>query len=71
MHLQRSKGIALKFGREMRTPAMQAGAVDGKLNFRGVLTALAAISLFAALLMRVRCRPQDSFSARRWRCNSY
>ena len=42
-----------------------------KLSLRDVFTAVAAISLFAALLMRVRCRPQDSFSARRWRCNSY
>ena len=37
---------------------MQAGPVDGKLSFRGVLTALAAISRFAALLMRARWQRQ-------------
>ena len=40
------------------TPAMQAGLVGRELRFRDVFAAVAAISLFAALLIRVRWRRQ-------------
>ena len=48
----------LKFGREVRTPAMQAGLVSRKLTFRDVFMAAAGFLLFVALAIRVRCRRQ-------------
>ena len=45
---------ALKFGPEVRTPAMQAGLVDRKLTFRDVFTAVAVFFSFVAALIRVR-----------------
>jgi len=48
----------LKFGREVRTPAMQAGLVGRKVTFRDVFTAAAGLLLLVALAIRVRCRGQ-------------
>ncbi len=48
----------LKFGREMRTPAMQAGLVARRLSFRDVFTAVAAFFSLLGLLIRARCRRQ-------------
>jgi len=49
----------LKFGREARTPAMQAGLVAKRLTFRAVFTAVAEFLLVVALAIRVRCRRQE------------
>ena len=50
--------MALKFGREVRTPAMQAGLVGKRLTFRDIFTAVARFLLLMALVIRVRCRCQ-------------
>ena len=47
--------MALRFGREVMTPAMQAGLVKRPLTFRDIFTAFATFSYFLALLIRVRC----------------
>ena len=44
----------LKFGREVRTPAMQAGLVARRLTFRDVFAAVATFFSLAAPLIRVR-----------------
>ena len=48
----------LKFGRELRTPAMQAGLVAKRLTFRDVFTAVAGFLLLVALVIQVRGRCQ-------------
>ena len=48
----------LKFGREIRTPAMQAGLVAKRLTFRHVFTAVAEFLVVVALVIQVRCRRQ-------------
>ena len=50
--------MALRFGRETRTPAMQAGLVAKRLTFRDVFTAAAGFFLFVAVLPRVTRRRQ-------------
>ena len=50
--------MALRFGREVRTPAMQAGLVGRTLTFRDIFTAVAGFLLLVALAIRVRCRRQ-------------
>jgi transposase-like protein/IS1 family transposase len=50
--------MALKFGREIRTPAMQAGLVGRRLTFRDIFTAVAEFLRLMALAIRVRCRRQ-------------
>ena len=50
--------MALRFGREVRTPAMQAGLVAKGLTFREVLPAAATFFSLLELLIRVRCRRQ-------------
>jgi len=44
----------LKFGRETRTPAMQAGLLAGRLTFGDVFVSAAALPSFFAALIRVR-----------------
>ena len=51
--------MALRFGREARTPAMQAGLVAKRLTFRDVFTAVAAFFSLLALLIWVRWPRQD------------
>ncbi len=46
----------LKFGSELRTPAMQAGLVDKQLTFRGVFMAVAGFVSFVVALIEVRWR---------------
>ncbi len=56
----------LKFGREVRTPAMQTGLVSRKLTFRDVFTAVAGFLLLVAALVMARCslqRPVRRFAA--------
>ena len=43
--------LGLKFGREVRTPAMQAGLVARKLSFREIFTSTVGLLLFVALLI--------------------
>ena len=50
--------MALRFGREVRTPAMQAGLVARRLSFRDVFTAVAVFFSFLVALFGVRCRRQ-------------
>ncbi len=47
--------MALKFGWEVRTPAMQAGLVGRKLTFRDIFTAVAEFLCLMALAIRGRC----------------
>ena len=54
--------MALRFGREVRTPAMQAGLVDRKLTFRDIFTAVATFFSLLALLIRVRWPRQELIS---------
>jgi len=46
----------MKYGKDVWTPAMQAGLVGRKLTFRDVFTAVATFFSFLTLLIRVRCR---------------
>jgi len=48
----------LKFGREVRTPAMQAGLATRRLTFRDMFTAVVAFLSFVAVLIRVRWQSQ-------------
>ena len=48
--------MALRFGRKVRTPAMQAGLVGTKLTFRGVFMSAAGFLLLVALVIRFRNR---------------
>ena len=43
--------LGLKFGRVVRTPAMQAGLAARKLTFREIFMSAAGLLLFAALLI--------------------
>ena len=54
--------MALRFGREVRTPAMQAGLVDRKLTFRDIFTAVMTFFSLLVLLMRVRWPRQELIS---------
>ena len=45
--------MALRFGSEIGTPAMQAGLVDRKLTFRDVFTAGGSFFPFVAMLLGV------------------
>jgi hypothetical protein len=45
---------ALKFGREVRTPAMQAGLVSKRLSFREVFVAEPGRILFVIVFINVR-----------------
>jgi len=49
----------LKFGPEVRTPAMQAGLADKRPTFRDVFTAVATLFPFLELFIRVRCPRQE------------
>ena len=44
---------ALKFGRETRTPAMQAGLVNAPMNWSDIFTAPAALYAFLVAVVRV------------------
>jgi len=44
---------ALKFGRETRTPAMQAGLVSAPLNWSDIFTAPAPLSVFFVAVVRI------------------
>ncbi len=44
---------ALKFGRETRTPAMQAGLVSAPMNWSDILAAPAALYVFLVAVVRV------------------
>ena len=44
---------ALKFGRETRTPAMQAGLVSAPMNWNDIFTAPAALYAFLLAVVRV------------------
>ena len=46
--------LGLKFGPEVRTPAMQADLVNRKLTFRDVFAAVAAFLSSVVALIRVR-----------------
>ena len=52
----------LKFGSEVRTPAMQAGLVARRLTFRDVFTAVGDFFVFLAVLIGVRCPRQELMS---------
>ena len=43
--------LGLKFGRVVRTPAMQAGLAARKLTFREIFTSAAGLLIFVALLI--------------------
>jgi hypothetical protein len=47
---------ALKFGDEIRTPAMQAGLVKKQLSFREIFTALAILFWWFFMFLRTRVR---------------
>jgi len=51
--------MALRFGSEVRTPAMQAGLATRRLTFRDVFTAAAGFLLLVVLAIRVRWRRQE------------
>ena len=55
---------ALRFGRTMRTPAMQAGLAKNRLSFREVFTSRAAFLLFVLIAIRfdatVDCRQNST-----------
>ena len=44
---------ALKFGRETRTPAMQAGLVSAPMNWRDIFTAPASLYVFVVAVVRI------------------
>ena len=44
---------ALKFGRETRTPAMQAGLVSAPMNWSDIFTALAPLYIFFVAVVRI------------------
>ena len=44
---------ALKFGRETRTPAMQAGLVSAPMTWSDIFTAPAALSVFFVAVVRI------------------
>ena len=48
-----------KVGKEVRTPATQAGLAGRKLTFRDVFTAAGRFFLFVAILLGVRWRPGE------------
>ncbi|MFH1740838.1 MAG: hypothetical protein ABIH23_17665 [bacterium] len=50
---------ALKFGRETRTPAMQAGLTKKRLTFRDVFISTAALLCFAWSICLILLRPQS------------
>lgn len=50
---------ALKFGSEVRTPAMQAGLAKRKLSFRDIFTARAGLVLFALAKTRGETYHED------------
>ena len=51
--------MALKFGKAIKTPAMQAGLVKKKLSFRDVFTSRAAVFLFVLLMVTAKRRRLD------------
>jgi IS1 family transposase len=51
--------MALKFGKAIKTPAMQAGLVKKKLSFRDVFTSGAAVFLFVLLMVTAKRRKLD------------
>ena len=55
---------ALKFGREMLTPAMQAGLVSRPLTFRDIFTAVAGMFLLVLILIDLRS-PDSAADPRR------
>jgi len=59
---------ALKFGKTIRTPAMQAGLAKKRLSFRDLFTSRAAFFLFGLLMVVVSCFGLDlkSFQFRVW-----
>ncbi len=59
---------ALKLGKSIRTPAMQAGLAKKRLSFRDVFTSRAAFLLFALMMIVARCFGLDlkSFQFRVW-----
>jgi len=54
--------MALRFGREVRTPAMQAGLVARRLTFRDVFSAVAVFCSFVIALFRATCGRQEFIS---------
>ncbi len=54
--------MALRFGPEVRTPAMQAGLIAKRLTFRDVFTAVAGFVCFVVALIGVRRRRQGLIS---------
>ncbi len=54
--------MGLRFGLEVRTPAMQGGLVDKQLTFRDVFTAVKNFFVFLAVLIWVRWRRQGLIS---------
>ena len=59
---------ALKFGKTIRTPAMQAGLAKKRLSFRDLFTSRAACLLFALMMVVAGCFGLDlkSFQFRVW-----
>ena len=59
---------ALKFGKMIKTPAMQAGLAKKRLSFRDLFTSRAACLLFALMMVVARCFGLDlkSFQFRVW-----
>jgi IS1 family transposase len=47
---------ALKYGREIWTPAMQAGLASRKLSFRDIFTCIPESSFFVLVVIRLVCR---------------
>jgi hypothetical protein len=51
---------ALRFGREVRTPAMQAGVASRQLSFREIFMAVAGVRvLFIVVGLLVLCRNSE------------
>ena len=51
--------LGLKFGRQTRTPAMQAGLVSRKLTLRDIFTAAAMKVIFVLVLIEVALCPRE------------
>ena len=50
---------ALKFGKQMLTPAMQAGIVSKRPTFRGIFTAVAVVFLCVFVLLALQLQGDD------------
>lgn len=56
--------LGLKFGREVRTPAMQAGLVARRLTFREIFTAGVGLLLFVLILVDFRRQRRTIYEQR-------